>query len=225
MPNVVVKDNHLTFGGVSYFRGHAEEIMLGAVGRKRVQLLKQNYLEVRDRISVPKMDIAKATVVDIDFSKTTNSSFRTVISAIVKGVPVRFSGDSTFQKLRSGELKLVKFSVTNNAMKDAANNSPQILRDLIEWGPKARIAHQIFVVMEASLANEFDNNVTAELSAGVDGIKAEVGGGRSSSGRTEVQISQGTCFAYLLAKIEWNAKRKKKKSEIINLRYDQWSLG
>lgn len=224
MANVMVNENHLTFGGVGYFRGNAEEVEIGSVGEKRTPLTKQNYLEVKDRIPVPKIDVATATVVDIDFTKTSKSAFNTAVSAIVKGVPVKFSGDATFDKMKSGELKLVKFSVSNNDMKEAANNSPQRLQDLIEWGDDARIAHQVFIVMEASLANQFNNNITVDLSGEVKGLEAKVGGSGSASGGTAVQISKGTCFAYLLVKIDWDAKQKKNKTKIVDLDDDQWSF-
>jgi len=224
MANVVVAENHLTFGGVAYFRGNAEEVEIGSIGEKRTPLTKQNYLEVKDRIPVPNIAVTKSTVVGIDFTKTSKSAFNTVVSAIVKGVPVKFSGDATFEKLKSGELKLVKFSVSNNDMEDAANKSPKALQDLIEWGNDARIAHQVFIVMEASLASQFDNNVTVDLSVGAKGLEAKVGGSGSASGTTAVQISKGTCFAYLLAKIDWDAKQKKNKTKIIDLDDDQWSF-
>jgi hypothetical protein len=224
MANVAVKENHLTFGGVSYFRGHAEEVEIGSIGEKRSPLTKQNYLEVKDRIPVPKIDVATTTVVDIDFTKTSKSAFNTVVSAIIKGVPVKVSGDATFEKLKKGELKLVKFSVSNNAMKTAANSSPQAINDLIEWGDDARIAHQVFIVMEAALANQFNNNVSADLSVGVKGLEAKVGGSGSASGTTTVNISKGTCFAYLLVKIDWDAKQKKNKTKIVDLDDDQWGF-
>lgn len=225
MANVAVKENHLTFGGVKYFRGHAEEVEIGSIGEIRRPITSQNYLEVKDQIPVPKINVAKSTVVEIDFSKTSKSDFKTSVSAIVKGVPVKFNGATSFSKLKSGELKLVKFSVSNNDMRKAANGSPRKLNDLIAWGNDARIAHQVFVVMDAKLANSFDNNVTADLSVGVKGLEAKVGGNGSASGKTTVQISKGTGFAYLLAKIDWDAKRKKKKSKIVDLDDDQWSFG
>lgn len=224
MANVVVKENHLTFGGVAYFRGNAEEVEIGSIGEKRTPLTKQNYLEVKDRIPVPNIDVTKSTVVEIDFTKTSKNVFDAAVSAIVKGVPVKFSGDATFDKLRSGELKLVKFSVSTNDMKRAANDSPQKLQDLIQWGNDARIAHQVFIVMEASLANQFDNNVAVDLSAGTKGIEAKVGVNGSASGTTTVQISKGTCFAYLLAKIDWDAHMKKNQTKIVDLDDDQWSF-
>ena len=40
MATATIKDNHLNFNGVNYFRGHAEEIELGCYGEKRTPLLK-----------------------------------------------------------------------------------------------------------------------------------------------------------------------------------------
>jgi len=34
MATAVVKDNHLKFNGVTYFRGHAEEVKIGSYGEK-----------------------------------------------------------------------------------------------------------------------------------------------------------------------------------------------
>lgn len=90
MANVVVKENHLTFGGVRYFRGQAEEVELGSIGEKRTPITGQHYLEVKDRIPPRKFDAVKSTVVDIDFSRTSSNAFDTAVSVIVKGVPVNF---------------------------------------------------------------------------------------------------------------------------------------
>ena len=224
MPNVAVHENHLTFGGVAYFRGGAEDVEAGCIGEKRTPLTKQNYLEVKDRIPVPKIAVAKTTVVEIDFNKTSKGAFGAAVSALIKGVPVKFSGDVTFDKLRSGQLKLVKFSVPYNVIKKAANNSPQKLRSLIEWGNDARIVNEVFVVMEASMADQFNSNANAELSVGVDGLEATVGGSHTASGTTTVNISKGTTFAYLLLKIEWDAKLKRNRTKIVDLNDDQWSF-
>jgi hypothetical protein len=220
MANVIVNDNHLTYGGVGYFRGHAEEVELGSIGEKRSPLTKMNYLEVKDHIPAPKIGTAKSIKVDIDFTKTTKSSFGAIVTAIISGVPTKLSGDMTFQKLKSYELSLVKFSVAVNQMKAAANNSPDRLESLRGWGNDARIAHQVFVVVEAKVATQFDSNVTVNLSVGAKGLEATLSGSSSSSMTSVVPISAGTCFAYLLAKLDWN----KGKTEIEDLDDDQWSF-
>ena len=62
------------------------------------------------------------------------------------------------------------------------------------------------------------------IAAGAAGIEASVGGSSSSSGVTKVRISPGTGFAYLLAKIDWDAKQKKNQTKIVDLDDDQWSF-
>jgi hypothetical protein len=222
MRNVVVKENHLTFGGVAYFRAHAEEVEIGSIGEKREPLAKQNYLEVKDRVLVPDENVIQTTVVDIDFKLTSKTDLNLGATVLVEGVPVKYSGDVTFEKLRSGELQLVKFSIPINVVKKAVNNSPEVLKDLHYWGKDARIAHQVFIVMEASLASQFNNKYGIKLSAGVKGLEAVVGVGGSSSGKTIVNISKDTCFAYLLLKIIWD--KKKDQSEILDLKNDQWGV-
>jgi hypothetical protein len=220
MANVIVNDNHLTYGGVGYFRGHAEEVELGSIGEKRTPLTKMNYLEVKDRIPAPKIATAKSTKVDIDFSKTSKSAFGAIVTAIIGGAPVELNGDATFEKLKKFELYLVKFSVMNNQMRDAANAAPDRLRSLAGWGGDARIAHQVFVVLEATVATKFDNNVSVDLSVGAKGLSATLSGSSTTSSSSVVPIAAGTCFAYLLAKIDWN----KGKTKIEDLDDDQWSF-
>jgi len=183
-----------------------------------------NYLEIKGEMPAPKINTIESTVVDIDFSKTSKSAFTTTISAIVKGVPAKFNGAVAFTKLNKGELKLVKFSISNTKMEEAANKSPKVLENLIHYGKNARIAHQIFVVMDAKLATEFDNNVSGDLAVGKGGLEVTVGGNGGASGKTTVSISSGTGFAYLMVSIDWNALQKKNKSKIVDLDIDQWSF-
>ncbi len=224
MSNVVVTESHLTFGGVAYFRAHAEEVEIGSIGEKRTPLVKQNYLEVKDRVQFLEKNIVTATVADIDFTKTSKKAFKAKAKAIVEGIPMEVEGNAVFNNLRSGELKLVKFSISNNNMKRAINNSPPQLQDLIHWGNDARVVLQIFIVIEAALANTFSRNIDVGLSAGFDGLEAELGIDISTAGSTKVNLSKGTCFAYLLAKIEWDAKKKKNRTKILDLDDDQWGL-
>lgn len=229
MVNTIVKDSHLTFNGVAFFRGHSEEMLIGSIGEKRTPLSKQNYLEVKDRVPVDKIKIMKSTVVEIDTTKLKKTDVSTKISAIVPisgvPVPITLGVDAAFEKLKSAELKLVKFSVLANHMVRAVNDSPQKRRFLIDWGDDARIVHEAFFAMDAKTATKFDNNVDVNIAAGVDKvIKATVGIGGSGSGETTVEISEGTCFAYLLGRFVWDAKQKKNITKALDMNDDQWSF-
>ncbi|MCA9700810.1 MAG: hypothetical protein KC431_25000 [Myxococcales bacterium] len=220
MANVVVKESHLTYGGVGYFRGHAEEVELGSIGEKRTPLTSMNYLEVKDRIPAGKISRVKSVLVDIDFASSTKSAFGIKLAVPINGVPVSLGASTAYSKLQSGELRMVKFSVDNNVMKNAANASSARLKDLAKWGNDARIAHQLFVVMSGEIATAFSNNTNVELGVGASGLEATANVATGGTRQTTVQIAAGTCFAYLLLKIDWN----KGKTQIDDLNDDKWSL-
>jgi hypothetical protein len=220
MATANVKDSHLNYDGKNYFRGGAEDVKLGSYGEKRTPLTSTNYLEVKGEVPVPNIAKATATVVGIDQNKLSKTDVKVDVKAIVEGVPVKLSPEVAAQKLTNNELKLVKFTVLPNDMEAAVNKSPAALADLKNYGKDARIAHQIFVVMDAKLATKFDNDVTVTLSAGKGPIEAKVGVSHSSSNAATVQISAGTTFAYLLVKIDWNDN----KSKVVDLDDDQWSF-
>ena len=225
MSNVVVKENHLTYGGRAYFRGGAEDVILGAIGEKRTPLFQQNYLEVKDRLPADNLTGVRSTVVELDTSTLSNTDFPLKVNAIVpiSGVPVptKFDGEVACSKLKSYDLKLVKFSLLINDLVKAVNQSPQKRQALIGWGKDARIAYEVFLVMEAKMATKFANDVTVTLSLGVDKVvQATVGGSGSASGSTTVTFAPGVCFAYLLAQPEWDARQ----TAMIDAEDDQWSF-
>lgn len=221
MANVAIKDNHLTYNGVKYFRGHAEMVELGSIGEKRSPITSQNYLEVKDRIPAGKINdygTVKTSLVEINFTETTSASITATVQAVIGGVPIGLAPSIAWTKLSNYELKMVKFSVLTNEMKAAANHSPQKLESLADWGNDARIAHQIWVVMDAKYAVAYNRSGSATLSVAGGVLQASVS--NDTSGAYTVKIPAGTTFAYLLAKIDWN----RGKTQIDDLDDDQWSF-
>ncbi len=230
MPNTVIKDNHITLNGVSYFRGHAEETRLGSIGEMRQSPLRMNYLDVKDQIPPKKIKVIKSSIIAIDFSRLSKTDIGSAVKAIIPigGVPVPTALDvnTTFEMFKSGELKLVKFSVRNNDMIRACNGSPRKLENLINWGKDARVVLQILSIMDAKLASKFDNNVESNLSVGEDNtVKATVNVSHSKQGELTVTFSEGTTFAYLLGKFDWDANLRRNKTKIVDIDIDQWGPG
>jgi len=229
MANVEVKENHLTCGGKAYFRGGADDIILGDIGEKRTPLLKQNYLEVKDRLPADTLTGVRSTVVEIDTSTLSKTDFPLKVKAIVpvSGVPVptTVEGEVACTKLKSFDLKLVKFTLLPSTLVEAVNRSPLKRQELIDWRNDARIAHEVFLVMDAKVATKFDNQLNVNLSRGVDKVvQATVGGSGSASGSTTVTFAPGVCFAYLLAQPKWNAQMKNNITAMIDADDDQWSF-
>jgi len=232
MANVVVKSNHLTFGGKQYFRGGAEDVLLGSFGEKKTPLTKQNYLEVQGTIPASKLKVRSATECTIDFtnSDTFAVSHSGVAEGVIDGVPVKasVSGNASVDFGSKGHLRLVKLIVENGDMEQAVEALPPTLDTLRSFGSDARICHEVFVVMEASLAESLaaSGSLTLSGSAGIEGLKISgtqtVAAGKTRT--TTVTMSKGTTFAYLLLKIDWNHAGLKK-TDIEKLTDDQFSLG
>lgn len=229
MANVAIHESHLKYGGVCFYRGHAEEVRLLSIGEKRTPITKQNYLEAKDSLPLVNARGVKSTIVEIDSATLSQSDLGAKVSAIVPvsgvPVPVKLGADAAFKQLKANELKLVKFSLETSDVVRTINDSPAKRQLLIDWGNDARVAHQVFLVMQASTARAFDNNVAVELSVGVDGVfSATVGGSSGSSGKTTVKYAPDSTFAYLLCKIDWDANQKKNIKKALDADDDQWGL-
>ena len=221
-----ISKKHVTLNNVDYYRTHAEEMFIGTIGTKRTSLVNANYLESKDRIPPGKYKIVETDVFNVKFKKKSKTDLGLAVSAIVKGIPVSLKANDAFDQFNRGKLKLVKLSVQANKMKKAANDSPMKLKSLIEWGNRARLVHQIIFAVDGEMARDFQRKSTIEVTGGLNGtpLKISLGGSRAGNGNVSVEFTRMT-FAYLLAKIEWDAKRKKNRKKIEDLRNDQWSFG
>lgn len=214
----VIKDNHLKFNGKSYFKAGAESVELGSYGEKKSPLTKANYLEVQGHVPYDKLKVRTATVVDIDFKQSSEKDFQANVIATAAGGNV----NTAYKRLDKGELKLVKFEVELVDMKNALNDAPAVRDNLDKYGNDARVCHQIFVVLEATVATKIASS-TSLAAAGSNGAltvtaKATV----KNEKDTVVTLSKGTTYAYLLAKLDWDKKNGNK--VVDKLTDDQFSL-
>jgi hypothetical protein len=219
MAQVKVEENHLKFNGFDYFRGNSENIKLGSYGEKKTPLTKTNYLEVQ--ATLPAGNIGKiqtAMIVEIDYASTKKTDFFANINV---GAVFGLSTDAAWEAMKAGKLKLVKLSIDNTHMTGDINNSPTALNRIRDYGADARVANQVFVVMNASTASIVTKSASLEVSASGNGIKLTAGVSGSGTSATSVTLSPGSTFAYgLLMVADWS----KGKDKIEKMTDDQWSL-
>lgn len=214
MANVNVFENHLTFGGVKYFRGKAESVMPGDQGEIKRPVFGQNYLSIQDNLPANKLKVDKVTITTIDFAKSKKGD----VTGGLNAVAWSGSADAAWDALKEGTLKLVKFEMTLGALRDAYNDAPQARGRLDDYGSDARVAHEIFVVMSAKYASAFNNSGTIAASKAGGKLSLSV----NASGSTTVTVSAGSTYAYLLADPKWDGKGDGRK--ISSFKDDQWGL-
>lgn len=216
-----VKDNHFHLNGVNYFRGHAESVQLGDAGEKKTPATQENYLAVQESVPRVKLDIERATQIDIHSADFGGSDISVGIT--IPGLGTLDAG-SVARQLKDQTLSLVKLEILPKNIVGAANDSPAVITELIRAGNGARLVHQAFVILEMKTALNFTRSSRFDVTGTVKSWTVTASGGTSSASRTTVTITPGTTFAYLLLKLKWDANQKKNWKRIVDWEDDQWSL-
>jgi hypothetical protein len=222
MSDAIVRENSLHFNGRNYFRVSSQDTSLGAVGEKKMPVLKGNFLDVKDRIKAQKLKIRDVGLVSIDSERTSKRDFLANIS-LAKVFKVG-SVDTAYEDVRSNKLRLLYMSVDCNDMVDAINRSPAIREDLKRWGNDARVVTSCFVIVTAETGKQFSSSTNVEAEINVDGVTVSPKLSLSSGGSTEVKFPVGACLAYGLSSIEWDNKNEKKAEKAVDLRPDDFGL-
>lgn len=202
----VVEDNVLKYNGKRYFKAGSEDVPIGGFGEKKQPLTQANYLEVQSHIAYDKLKVQEAGVIEIDFKQSKASDVKVMLGTAVKYLGL--STDVAYSKLEKGELKLVKFVVENESLRKTVNDLPGVLDKLDKYGNDARIAHQIFVVLEAETATKITTSTDISVTGTKDGVKLTVAAKTKNERETTVTLSKGMTYAYLLVKIDWDKKAK-----------------
>jgi hypothetical protein len=219
--DIVIKDNHLQFDGINFFRGNANNVQLGSVGGKKTPATQENYLQVEANIPVKKMKVNHVTVLTLNGTRLSGVD---VGASIEVGKLGTLSASAVAAKLNDETLKLVKIDVLPRDIVAAANDSPKVLDALIQSGRDGRIAHQVVTVMEARTAEIVRKGVGFSLEPGDGGTRLTVRGGAGTTDVDTVEINPGATFAYLLLEPKWDANMKKNWKKIEDWKDDQWSL-
>lgn len=221
---VAIKNNHFVYGGMAYFRANAQLVTLGSCGEKKASPFKPNHLFVKDQVPAPKLDAVKATVVDIDYADSSASD----ILADVHPLQLKFAGGSVSaarEAASQNRLKLMLISMLPEKMERAINDSPRLLANLIDYGNDARVALQTWVILNAEYADQVKSNGAADVVATIKGITIGLNGATHGSHESTITVEPGATFGYLLGKFDWDASSKKKRTKIVDIKEDAWSLG
>jgi hypothetical protein len=207
--DVKIKDSYFKYGGVKYFRGKSENVQLGSYGEKKTPAGKPNYLAIEKNIKTQHLDSAKVKVAgpfNIDWSKQSKKH----VEATGGLKFFKNSGGTaalTHKKAKQAKLKLMKFFIHEGAMKTTLNKQADGARSYLKKeGKDGRVVTEVWVVMEAKLANSISNAGSVSASSGNNGIKIKARGETTET----ITLAPGTTFAYLMHKVKkWNKGKKK----------------
>jgi hypothetical protein len=210
MTEVNVTSSSFKYGTISYFRAKAENVEMGSYGEKKTPFGSAAYLSVQNKVKSEYLDgrVRFATRCEIDWSKQSQVAVEANdISYFALNLKGALSG--SYSKAKSASLDLVKFVIDEGPLKTMLNTDASGARNYLrDEGGDGRIVAEIWVVMEAKLAEHFQTSGSISVSGTVNGVSADITASGGSQGTQTITIAKGTTFAYLLFKVKsWNSDK------------------
>ncbi len=208
-----ITDNYLEFNGVKYFRGKSENIEIGAYGEKK-DGLGTTYLAVQSRVRAENLSgrVRYFTTADIEWEQTNSAAVEANGKFKIFGLDAKVGVEGSYAKAKSAKLKLIKLGMEEGALTKMLNSEATGARKfLADEGGDARIVSEVWIVVEAVLAEHFasSGSVSAGVSAaGSAAVDVTASGGKQGS--QTVTLSKGTTFAYMFHKVKtWNKDKSR----------------
>lgn len=218
-----VTDNYFEFGVNKYFRGNAHLVEIGTYGEKKDPIGAKAYIDPQSKVQGQNLvdRVSKGQPVGVDWSQTTQADLEVNGPIKVFGLNVNAAATFSYEKTRNANLKVYNLSVAEGPLKTVLNTDADgARRYLAGEGSDGRIASEVWVVMEAELAEHFDTSGSLTVAANGSGLSVTAKGGKQ--GTQTITLSAGTTFAYKLHKVkDWN----KGKTQIEDLEADYKGMG
>lgn len=215
---IKITEDYFEYGSLKYFRGNAHLVEIGTYGEKKDPVGPKAYIDPESKVQRGLLvnRVNKGKPVAVDWGQTTKAAVEVNGPVSVFGLKVNAAVSFTYEKLKTANLKLYNLSVDEGPLKTMLNKDAVGARDfLAEEGNDARIVSEVWVVMEAELAEQFDTSGSIQVAASEADLNITASGGKY--GTQTITLSKGSVFAYKLHKVkDWN----KGKTQIENLEAD-----
>lgn len=220
-----ITEHYFQYGTQKYFRGNAHLVELGAHGEKKDKLGPKSYLDPSGKIKaslLAERPIMESSL-DIDWSEVNKADLEAVANLKFLGLGRKHAVSFDYKKAKSAKLKLLNFSIAENPLTRCLNNDANVVRNaMADEGKDARIVSEVYIVVEAELAEYFDNYYGSSNRWEAMGSSLDVNVSGGKIGNSAITIGPGTAFAYKLHKVKnWS----KGKEQIENMEADYYGMG
>lgn len=213
-----VTEHYFEYGAMRYFRGNAHLVVIGTYGEKKDPIGVKAYLDEEDKVSREhlKTRVEKGYPVSVNFKETTQAELEVNGPLMVFGLNVNVAAEYNYGKTQTADLRLFNLSIPAGKLETMLNDDAHAARNfLAEEGKDGRIVSEVWVVMEAELAEHFNTSGGVALSVMGTDLSMTAKGG--THGTQTIRLSPGTTFAYKLHKVK---KWSKNKTQIEDMEAD-----
>jgi len=201
-----ITDDYFEFGVNKYFRGNAHLVEMATYGQKKDPIGPKAYIDPQNKVDRQKLAnrVTKGQPVGIDWSETKQTDLEVNGPIKVFGVNLSAAASYSYEKVRSADLQVYNLSISEGPLKTMLNTDADSARKyLADEGNDGRIVSEVWVVMDAVLAEHFDTSSSLSVAASGADLNVTAKGGKQGS--QTITLAAGTTFAYKLHKVkDWN---------------------
>ncbi len=206
---VKIDDHFFKHGSLKYFRGNAHLLEIATYGEKKNPIGPKAYLDPQNKVRREHLvdRVRMGHPVAINWSQTTQRDVEANGPIKVFGLGVDTAATWNYNKVSSADLRLLNLSISEGPLTRMLNQDANGARNyLSDEGADGRIVSEVWVVMEAELAEHFETSKSIEASVSGPNIRVTASGGKH--GQQTITLSAGSTFAYKLHKVkDWNRGR------------------
>ena len=219
-----ITEHYFEYGVMKYFRENAHNVQIGSFGRKHDPIGARAYLEVEDHVNTEYLEgpVRYTTTASIDWSETTGADVGGNFVFKFFGLGRKGTLNADFGQAKAAKLQLMNIGMDEGPLKDMLNHHATAAREFLADKHDGRIVSEVWIVLEAELANHFSAYADASTSVQAFGSSVEVSAKGGRHGTQTISISPGTIFAYKLHKVT-NWSKGKKQIEDMADDYKGWS--
>jgi hypothetical protein len=218
-----ITDHYFEYGALKYFRGNAHLVEIGTFGQKKDPIGAGVYIDPQSKVQRANLvkRVTKGITVGIDWGQTSQAAVEVNGTVKVFKVGVTAAGSLAYSKVKSANVKLYNLFITEGPLKTMLNADATAARNyLATEGADGRIVTEVWIVMEAALAEHFDTSGSISATATTADLKVTASGGKS--GTQTITLSAGSVFAYKMHMVNaWNAT----KTKVEGLESDYYGMG
>ena len=179
---------------------------IGTYGEKKDPIGAKAYIDPMNKVTRENLvnRVSKGKPVSVNFSQTTTVELEVNGPIKVFGLNLSAAVGYSHEKTKSAKLKLYNLSIAEGPLITLLNTDAEGARNyLADEGGDGRIVSEVWVVLEAELAEHFDTSGSLEVSVKGSDLNVTAKGGKH--GTQTITLAKGTTFAYKLHKVKnWN---------------------
>lgn len=215
----MITKHHFEYLNHKYFRGNAHLVEICTYGEKKDPIGDEAYIDPQNIVKREYLvgRVTKGMTASVNWSQTSQADVEVNGTVKVFGVGINAATSYSYSKVKSANVKLFNLYINEGPLQTMLNTDASGARKyMADEGSDARIVSEVWVVMEATLAEHFETSGSIAISVPMaGGLNVTAKGG--TQGTQTITLSAGSVFAFKMHKVkEWNSD----KTKILNMEAD-----